>query len=86
MDNIEDKDIDEVYNTSTKVGEMIQKNCRTPTNALCTLMLTVGRLMAREGNSSMTIEEHWTSITELKEVFEEGFKAERQMGHKGVPG
>lgn len=74
-----------LYDASDEIGRLIQRICKRPADANAALMITLGRLIAREGFDDVTSEKAWeTTVIEQKALFEEGFFIERDH-HPGRP-
>jgi len=74
---------------STEIYAAMQRACAergmTPSHAACALLVTLGRLYAMEGYREFDVNRAWTSVCELREVFESGFEAQEGVNHsKGI--
>lgn len=81
------KELAVLFAESAKVGELLQHSNISPSDALATLLITAGRLLAREGYSDMSIDDAWNAFLNehSRELFNWGHKEERDRGHYGTP-
>ncbi len=77
---------------SAEVGELLStlppsEAMLSPSEAMAVLLLTCGRLLAREGSSSLTPQTAWDYVCSegSRLFFEWGFEDERAAGHLGTP-
>ena len=80
-------ELEKLFATSAGIGAILQQNVNCPTDGVIVLLITLGRLLAREGYSDITAEQAWKSITDeqIKTFFDWGHQEERNRGHNGVP-
>lgn len=81
------EDLRRLFRSSAEVGELLQKSTLPPSEAMAVLLLTCGRLLAREGFSTLTTATAWDHVCSKTSrlFFEWGFENERSDGHLGVP-
>jgi len=79
------QELEELFATSAKIGELLQQNIKNPTDGCIVLLITLGRLLAREGWSDITAQKAWEYITseKTKVFFDWGHQEERGRGHNG---
>lgn len=82
----EDKD-ERLFQLSAIVGEALQRHTTSPVDATLVLMVTLGRLLAREGFSDLSVDAAWASLMteQIREAFKWGHEEERARGHHGAP-
>jgi hypothetical protein len=76
----------QLTNMSARLGEFLQKSGVTPSEASIILMITLGRLFAREGFKNLSLESAWgyTIHEGSKVMFAMGYRLERELGHMGA--
>ena len=84
-----DLDLDELkrlFNASAVVGDALQRNGQiSPSQALAVLVITAGRLLAREAHADIDADDAWEVVTACRRLFKWGHDEERHAGHLGVP-
>lgn len=80
-------ELEKLFATSADIGAILQQNVNCPTDGVIVLLITLGRLLAREGYSDMTAKQAWEWIinNDTKTFFDWGHQEERDRGHNGVP-
>lgn len=81
------EDLERMYRASAEVGELLQKSGLPPSEAMAVLLVSAGRLLAREGFSRLTAVTAWDYLSSKASrlFFEWGFGEERAAGHLGRP-
>lgn len=77
----------QLFEISAELGTLLQKSGCSPVEACCALLVTAGRLMAREAFEDLETDGAWQYLTDkqVRYFFEWGFENERAAGHKGRP-
>lgn len=80
-------ELKELYAVSASVGALLQQSRVSPADACVILLITLGRLVAREGFSDLTVEAAWASVIndDTKVFFKWGHDEERAGGRTGAP-
>lgn len=80
-------ELKQLYVVSASVGELLQRSGVRPADACAVLLITLGRLLAREGFSDLTVEAAWASVMndETEVFFKWGHDEERARGRTGAP-
>lgn len=78
-------ELQELFALSALVGETLQQSGFSPADSVSTLIITLGRLLAREGFDDVTAEDAFQFVLndDTKYFFLWGHQEERSRGHHG---
>lgn len=83
----EDREYRRLYALSAEIGELLQRKASSPVTASMVLMITLGRLVAREGYAHLTPDSRDVFLNpKVWNAYKWGFNEERARGHMGRPG
>jgi hypothetical protein len=77
--------VHEIFQASAKLGEFLYTLTLNPQEAYTALLITLGRLSAREGYADVNCEQAWNHLLSCRSAFILGHNQERMWGSLGVP-
>ena len=74
-----------LFRISAEVGEHLQRSGLNPTDAIVCLVITCGRIFARQAYAETDAPKAWHYLTQSRIFFDFGFDNEREAGNIGRP-